>query len=75
MDWTWRDPLFGLRHTTSKITSQPLRNGVIRVWYKTWCGLQLTVDDVNARTIAMLSPDCLCCVVAVPEANVILKGA
>ncbi len=71
MPWTWRDPLHGLSHSTSRITSRPLRDGVARVWYKTWCGLQLSVDDVNARTVAMRAPNCLGCVVAEPPPDVV----
>ncbi len=62
-DWTWRDPLRGLRHTTSKCTSMPTEN-VGRVWYLTWCGLQLTVDDVNPYTTMYSEPTCLACIVA-----------
>lgn len=71
MNLSWRDPQRGLLHVVSKIVSTPI--DVRRVWYKTACGLQLSVDDVNARTMMNTTPSCLSCVVAVPEEDVI-KG-
>lgn len=58
---TWRDPLHGLRHDFYEVIDG---YGYQRlVGYETACGLKLTVDDINKKTLQAYEPTCLACIV------------
>lgn len=63
MAWCWRDPRFKLAHIVSKCVGTTV---VERMWYVTWCGDVITVDDVTRLTKVEGAPTCLGCVVATP---------
>ena len=58
---TWRDPLYGLRHDLLKVYETSNYQRI--VGYQTACGLMLTVDDVNKKTLQHYEPTCLACIV------------
>jgi hypothetical protein len=66
LEAAWRDPRHKLLHTISRCTTIATATEPISlVSYWTWCGLQLTVDDVNVSTLSHgAAPTCLSCVVA-----------
>ena len=70
MVWVWRDPLHHLRHHIFK-TVYGLLHGVDRVVYATYCGHNVTVDDINPRTKIEGMPTCMRCIVAEPIDDVI----
>jgi len=71
--WLWFDPLRKLKHSILKLV-YGTPHGVDRVEYTTLCRLQVTVDDVNARTKVDGFPTCLQCIVAAPLDDVIPSG-
>lgn len=58
----WRDHR-RLTHRMSRRLDQPAY--VTQVHYTTWCGTNITVDDVNPKTMVTRgAPSCLKCAVA-----------
>ena len=47
--WDWRDPA-GITHLIRKLTTAHAGTAVSRVLYRTWCGHEVSVDDVNNMT-------------------------
>lgn len=58
---TWRDPLHGLFHDIYKLIEPANHQRILG--YQTACGLRLTVDDVNKKTLVPYEPTCLACIV------------
>lgn len=69
--YTWRDPL-GVRHILTEYKPRPIR-GVQPICYVTWCGLTVTVDDLNARTKVYYAATCMRCTIA-PEIPDVIPG-
>jgi hypothetical protein len=62
MAWTWADPLRGLVHNVNRIHAR-VYGGPFRVAYLTKCGISMSVDDVNKKTMLTKTPNCMSCVV------------
>lgn len=63
MPWRWRDP----SHVTHYTHKNLLEYGsVSRIHYRTDCGIDLTVDDINNRTKVVGDASCLRCAIAPP---------
>lgn len=62
MTWLWRDHK-RITHRMSKQLDKP--SYVTQVTYTTWCGTQVTVDNVNPATkVARGTPTCIKCACA-----------
>jgi len=62
MKWLWRDHK-RITHRVSKQLEKP--NYVTQLWYTTWCGTQVTVDNVNPQTMVHRgTPTCVYCAIA-----------
>lgn len=67
MTWCWLDPT-GITHLIRRRTE--VRSLAVKVvWYVTWCGHMVTVDDVNKTNQIVRAPNCVRCAVALEPAG------
>ena len=69
--FSWRDPI-GVRHILTMYKPIPIR-GVQPLCFVTWCGLTVTVDDLNNRTKVYYAATCMRCTIA-PEIPDVIPG-